>query len=120
MIDGWPEAWEQELMGYLLARKDTTPPELARHFRLSDAAAAYWLGCLVKSGKVRIARIESQSVNKQTSSSTDAKPLTNEEGWEQPQAMLVVSRESNTVRDGTDDGHEINSAVTSSSYIRNT
>jgi len=97
MIDGCPEAWEQEFMGYLLTREDTTPAELARHFRLSDDAAAYWLGCLVKSGKVRIARIENQNVNTRVGSSTDNEALTNEDGWGPPQAMLVVSRESNTI-----------------------
>ena len=81
-------------MGYLLARTDTTPTELARHFRLSDAAIAYWLGCLVKSGKIRIARIENLNINERVGFSTAIGTLTNEGSLGRPQAMLVVSRES--------------------------
>jgi len=60
MIDGGAERLEQEFMSYVLARKSTTPSELADHFHLSERSAAYWLGCLVKSGRVRIASIEGQ------------------------------------------------------------
>ena len=58
MIDGGAERLEQEFMSYLLARPHTMPAELAQHFHLSERSAAYWLGCLVKSGRVRIASIE--------------------------------------------------------------
>lgn len=58
MIDGGAERLEQEFMSYLLARPHTMPAELAQHFHLSERSAAYWLGCLVKSGRVRIANIE--------------------------------------------------------------
>ncbi len=56
MIDGGSEKLEQEFIGYLLSRNSTTPAELADHFHLSDRSAAYWLGCLVKSGRLRITR----------------------------------------------------------------
>ena len=58
MIDGGAERLEQKFMSYLLARPHTMPAELAQHFHLSERSAAYWLGCLVKSGRVRIASIE--------------------------------------------------------------
>ena len=57
MIDGGAERFEQEFMSYLLARPHTMPSEFADHFHLSDRSANYWLGCLVKSGRVRIASI---------------------------------------------------------------
>ena len=58
MIDGGAERLEQEFMSFLLTRPHTMPAELAQHFHLSERSAAYWLGCLVKSGRVRIASIE--------------------------------------------------------------
>ncbi len=58
MIDGGAETLEREFLGYLLARHCTTPAEFASRFHLSDRSAAYWLGCLVKSGRVGISRIE--------------------------------------------------------------
>lgn len=62
MIDGWPEVWEQELLSYLLSRATTTPSQVAEHFHCSDSSTAYWLGCLIKSGKLGIARIERKVV----------------------------------------------------------
>jgi hypothetical protein len=58
MIDGGAERLEREFMSYLLARPHTMPSEFADHFHLSDRSANYWLSCLVKSGRVRIASIE--------------------------------------------------------------
>jgi len=68
MIDGWPEAWEQECMSYLMAREYTTPAEFADHFHLSDQSAAYWLGCMVKCGRVRESPVSrgGQSMNPET------------------------------------------------------
>ena len=62
MIDGGSEELEQEFMSYLISRRYTMAAEFAEHFCLSSRSAAYWLGCLVKSGKLGIARIESQTI----------------------------------------------------------
>ncbi len=62
MIDGWPETWKLECMSGLMAREYTTPAEFTGHFHFSDQSAVYWLGCSVKSGRVRIARIERRTV----------------------------------------------------------
>lgn len=98
MIDGWPEVWEQEFMGYLLARECTTPAELADHFNLSDTSAAYWLGCLVKSGRLRIARIEGYATNGSADSAVGEKIVQERNARDVPQAILQVPRGSETIR----------------------
>ncbi len=90
MIDGWPEAWEQEFMGYLLARECTTPAELAHHFHLSDSSAAYWLGRFVKSGRLRIARIEGHATDESTDSAVGEETLQERNARDVPQAVLQV------------------------------
>ena len=90
MIDGWPEAWEQEFMGYLLARECTTPAELADHFKLSDTSAAYWLGRLVKSGRLRIARIEGHATDDSPDSAVDEEALQERNARDVPQVVLQI------------------------------
>jgi hypothetical protein len=94
VITGWFEAFEQEFMSYVLARKSTTPSELADHFHLSERSAAYWLGCLVKSGRVRIARIEGQTAGHAADAHADGEALPEREGRCWPQAVLEVCQES--------------------------
>ena len=94
MIDGGAERLEQEFMSYLLARPHTMPAELAQHFHLSERSAAYWLGCLVKSGRVRIARIEGQTVGHAADAHADVEALPEREGRCWPQAVLEVCQES--------------------------
>ena len=94
MIDGGAERLEQEYMSYLLARPHTMPAELAQHFHLSERSAAYWLGCLVKSGRVRIARIEGQTVGHAADAHADGEALPEREGRCWPQAVLEVCQES--------------------------
>jgi len=90
MIDGGAEHLERGFMGYLRARPSTTPAEFAARFHLSDRSAAYWLGCLVKSGRVKIGRIESQSAGKPSDgqAATDA---SRHEGDDPLQAVVEVS-----------------------------
>lgn len=97
MIDGWPEVWEQEFMGYLLARECTTPAELADHFNLSDTSAAYWLGCLVKSGRLRIATIMGHATDQSADSAVGEKVHQELNPRDVPQAILQVPRRSETI-----------------------
>ncbi len=97
MIDGWPEVWEQELMSYLLARERTTPAELADHFNLSHTSTAYWLGCLVKSGRLRIARIEGNATDQSGDSAIGEKIMQERNERDAPQAILHVSKGSETI-----------------------
>jgi len=90
MIDGWPDAWEQEFMGYLLARERTTPAELADHFNLSHTSTAYWLGSLVKSGRLRIVRIEGHAADESTDSAVGEESLQERNARDVPQAVLQV------------------------------
>ena len=90
MIDGWPEVWEQEFLTYLLARKCTTPAELADHFNLSDRSAAYWVGCLVKSGRLRVARIEGHATDESADSTVVEEILQERNARDVPQAVLQV------------------------------
>lgn len=94
MIDGGAERLEQEFISYLLSRQCTTPAELAQHFHLSERTAAYWLSCLVKSGRVRIVRIEGQTVDHAADAHADGEALPEREGRCWPQAVLEVCQES--------------------------
>jgi len=94
MIDGGAERLEQEFMSYLLARPHTMPAELAPHFHLSERSAAYWLGCLVKSGRVRIASIEGRPGSHAVGVPTLGEVLPEREGRCWPQAVLEVCQES--------------------------
>ena len=94
MIDGGAERLEQEFMSYLLARPHTMPAELAQHFHLSERSAAYWLGCLVKSGRVRIASIEGRPGSHAVGVPTLGEVLPEREGRCWPQAVLEVCQES--------------------------
>jgi hypothetical protein len=94
VIDGWLEAFEQGFMSYLLARKSTTPSEFADHFHLSDRSANYWLGCLVKSGRVRIASIEGRPGSHAVGVPTLGEVLPERKGRCWPQAVLEVCQES--------------------------
>ncbi len=91
MIDGGVEKLEQELLGYLLARHCTTPAEFAGRFHLSDRSAAYWLGCLVKSGRVRIGRIEQGPANMPANPHAGRDAPRQEEKDDLLQAVLEVS-----------------------------
>jgi hypothetical protein len=94
MIDGGVERFEQEFMSYLLARPHTMPAELAQHFHLSERSAAYWLGCLVKSGRVRIASIEGRPGSHAAGASTLWEAPVERERHSWPDAVLEVCRES--------------------------
>lgn len=91
MIDGGIEQLEQEFMGYLLARPYTTPGEFAARFHLSDRSAAYWLGSLVRSGRVRIGRIECQLTEERADHHADRETRQQEEASDPLQAVLEVS-----------------------------
>lgn len=93
MIDGWPEVFEQELMTYLLAHACITPAQFADHFHFSDTSAAYWLGCLVKSGKIRIARITREADNAPAVASNSKGPMADREPRILPVAMLEIFSE---------------------------
>jgi hypothetical protein len=94
MIDGGAERFEQEFMSYLLARPHTMPSEFADHFHLSDRSANYWLGCLVKSGRVRIAGIEGRPGSRAAGVPTlgEVLPEREKHGW--AEVVLEVCRES--------------------------
>lgn len=91
MIDGGIEKLEQEFMGYLLARPHTTPGEFAARFHLSDRSAAYWLGSLVRSGRVRIGRIECQPTEECAEHHAECERRRREEASGSLQAVLEVS-----------------------------
>ena len=93
MIDGGTERFEQEFMSYLLARPYTMPSEFADHFHLSDRSANYWLGCLVRSGRVRIARIEGRPGAHAAGASTLGEVLPERESHCRPEVVLEVCRE---------------------------
>ena len=97
VIDGWPEAWEQEVIDYLLARECTTPAEIADHFNLSETSAAYWLGCLVKSGRLRIARVERTITNGPADSLAGERIVQGRNARGMPQAILQVPKASETI-----------------------
>ena len=94
MIDGGAERLEQEFMSYLLARPHTMPAELAQHFHLSERSAAYWLGCLVKSGRVRIASIEGRPGSHAAGVPTPGKVLPEREKHCWAEVVLEVCRKS--------------------------
>ena len=94
MIDGGAEKLEQEFMDYLLARPHTIPAELAHYFHLSERSAAYWLGCLVKSGRVRIASIEGRPGSRAAGVPTLGEALAEREKHCWTDAVLEVCRES--------------------------
>jgi hypothetical protein len=91
MIDGGAEKLEQEFLGYLLIRHCTTPAEFAARFHLSDRSAAYWLGCLVKSGRVRIGRIQHGPADTPANPHAGRDAPTQEEDDDSLQAVLEVS-----------------------------
>ena len=93
MIDGGAERLEQEFMSYLLARPHTMPAELAQHFHLSERSANYWLGCLVKSGRVRIASIEGRPGSDAAGASILGESPVERESLCRPEAVLEVCRE---------------------------
>jgi len=94
MIDGGAERLEQEFMSFLLARPHTMPAELAHHFHLSERSAAYWLGCLVKSGRVRIASIEGRPGSYAAGVPTLGEALAEREKHCWAEVVLEVCRES--------------------------
>lgn len=93
MIDGGAERFEQEFMSYLLARPHTMPSEFADHLHLSDRSAKYWLGCLVKSGRVRIANIEGRPGSDAVGVSIFGESAVEGESLCRPGAVLEVCRE---------------------------
>ena len=94
MIDGGAERLEREFISYLLARPHTMPSEFADHFHLSDRSAKYWLGCLVRSGRVRIASIEGRPGSRAAGVPTlgEVLPEREKHGW--AEVVLEVCRES--------------------------
>ena len=94
MIDGGAERLEQKFMSYLLARPHTMPAELAHRFHLSERSAAYWLGCLVKSGRVRIANIEGRPGSHAAGVPTLGDVLPEREKYCWAEVVLEVCRES--------------------------
>lgn len=93
MIDGGAERFEQEFMSYLLARPHTMPSEFADHFHLSQRSASYWLGCLVRSGRVRIVRIEGRPGSDTAGASILGEVPVARESLCRPEAVLEVCRE---------------------------
>ena len=81
-------------MSYLLARPHTMPSEFADHFHLSDRSAKYWLGCLVKSGRVRIASIEGRSGSRAAGVPTLGEVLPAREKHCWVEVVLELCRES--------------------------
>ena len=94
MIDGGAERLEQEFMSYLLARSHTMPAELAQQFHFSERSANYWLGCLVKSGRVRIASIEGRPGSHAAGEPTLGEVLAEREKHCWAEVVLEVCRES--------------------------
>jgi hypothetical protein len=94
MIDGGAERFEQEFVSYLLARPHTMLSEFADHFRLSDRSANYWLGCLVKSGRVRIAGIEGRPGSRAAGVPTLGEVLPERETQCWVEVVLEICRES--------------------------
>jgi len=94
MIDGGAERFEQEFMSYLLARPHTMPSEFVDHFHLSDRSAKYWLGYLVKSGRVRIANIEGRPGSRAAGVPTLGEVLPEREKHCWVEVVLEVCRES--------------------------
>ena len=94
MIDGGAERFEQEFMSYLLARPHTMLSEFADHFHLSDRSASYWLGCLIRSGRVRVARIEGPLGSDAAGASILGESPVERESLCRPEAVLEVCRES--------------------------
>ena len=93
MIDGGAERFEQEFMSYLLARPHTMPSEFADHFHLSDRSASYWLGCLIRSERVRVARIEGSPGSDAAGVSILGESPVERESPCRPEAVLEVCRE---------------------------
>ena len=94
MIDGGVGRLEQEFMSFLLAQPHTTPAELVQHFHLSERSAAYWLGCLVRSGRVRITGIEGRPASHAAGVPTLGEVLPEREKHCWVEVVLEVCRES--------------------------
>jgi hypothetical protein len=94
VIDGWLEGFEQKLTRYLLARESTTPSEFADHFHLSQRSASYWLGCLIRSGRVRVGRIEGQPRPNAAATSILEEVPVDRESLCRPEAVLEVCGEA--------------------------
>jgi len=94
MIDGGAERFEQEFMSYLLARPHTMPSEFADYFHLSQRSASYWLGCLIRSGRVRVARIEGRPGAHAAGASTLGEVLPERESHCRPEVVLEVCGEA--------------------------
>jgi hypothetical protein len=94
MIDGGAEKLEQEFMSYLVARPHTMLAELAQHFHLSERSASYWLGCLIRSGRVRVGRIEGQPRPDAAGASILEEVPVDRESLCRPEAVLEVCGEA--------------------------